>query len=121
MCTILYVGAVVIRTAIIDVWVIGMSVLPKGEKIVNLRFCRLISSFVFWALELLELSVNWFPILMALVDLKQLGACRRNFVQYLSLCEILQKKYSGVSFVWNQKEAEQHQIESFPRDHARVL
>lgn len=48
---------------------------------------------------------------MALVDLRQLAACRRNFVQYLSLCEMFEKKYSDVSFVWNQKEAVQHEID----------
>ena len=32
-------------------------------------------------------------------------------MQYLSLCEILDKKYSGVSFIWNQKEAVQDEID----------
>lgn len=48
---------------------------------------------------------------MAVVDLRRLAACRRDFAQYLSLCEILEKRYSGVSFSLNEEEVSQHQID----------
>lgn len=48
---------------------------------------------------------------MAVVDLRCLAACRRDFAQYLPLCEILEKRYSGVSFSLNEEEVSQHQID----------
>ena len=48
---------------------------------------------------------------MAVVDLRRLAACRRDFAQYLSLCEILEKRYSGVSFSLNEEGVSQHQID----------
>ena len=48
---------------------------------------------------------------MAVVDLRRLAACRRDFAQYLSVCEILEKRYSGASFSLNEEEVSQHQID----------
>lgn len=48
---------------------------------------------------------------MAVVDLRRLAACHRDFAQYLSVCEILEKRYSGASFSLNEEEVSQHQID----------
>ena len=48
---------------------------------------------------------------MALVDLRRLASCRKDFNQYLSLCEILEKKYGGVSFSLRDEDVSQHQID----------
>lgn len=44
---------------------------------------------------------------MAVVDLRRLATCRRDFAQYLSLCEILAES----SFSLNEEEVSQHQID----------
>ena len=48
---------------------------------------------------------------MALVDLRRLASCRKDFTKYLSLCEILEKKSDRVSFSLRDGDASQHQID----------
>ena len=48
---------------------------------------------------------------MALVDLRRLASCRKDFTEYLSLCEILEEKYDRVSFRLRDEDVNQHQID----------
>ena len=48
---------------------------------------------------------------MALVDLRRLGSCRKDFSKYLSLCEILEKRSDRVSFSLRDDDVSQHQID----------
>lgn len=48
---------------------------------------------------------------MALVDLRNLASCRKDFTLYISFCETLEKKYGGVSFNLQKEYAGQHQID----------
>ena len=48
---------------------------------------------------------------MALVDLRRLASCRKDFSKYLSLCEILEKKSDRVSFSLRDDDVSQHQID----------
>ena len=55
---------------------------------------------------------------MALVDLRHLASCRKDFTKYLSLCEILEKKSDRVSFSLRDDNASQHQIDT---NHPRFI
>ena len=48
---------------------------------------------------------------MALVDLRRLASCCKDFTEYLSLCEILAEKYNRVSFSLRDEDVNQHQID----------
>lgn len=48
---------------------------------------------------------------IALVDLRNLASCRKDFTLYISFCETLEKKYGGVSFNLQKEYAGQHQID----------
>ena len=48
---------------------------------------------------------------MALVDLRNLASCRKDFTLYISFCETLEKKYGRVSFNLQKEYVGQHQIE----------
>ena len=48
---------------------------------------------------------------MALVDLRNLASCRKDFTLYISFCETLEKRYGRVSFNLQKEYVGQHQIE----------
>ena len=58
---------------------------------------------------------------MALVELRRLASCHKNFTRYLTLCEILEKKYGRVSFSLQDEDVSQHQIDGFLTNHPRFV